>query len=458
MIRPTTARCALALTAALGLAGCVAYAPAPPQVAAFPQAFDARRLDEAPAGTAWTGAELLKAALARNPRIAEARAKYAVALAAARTAKLIPGPTFTLTAEYASEHPHWGYGAGADLPLDYGARRSTRLGTADLQALQAWYDYGEAAWTVRTALAKAGVELDSAAHEIPLAERLVALRRERLARLEARVRAGEDARTVALTAQTELSAAEQRLAAARGRRAAALASLAQALGVSPAAVAEVRVEAPAGPAALSELPTWRRDAALSRRDVLRAVADYDLAENALRLEVAKQYPEVRIGPGYQYDHGVDKLPFNLSLVLPSYDLNRRAIDQAETARAAAGRTLEAVQADALAAVDTAAAALAAAQADRSRIADRAVPAAHEAAAAAARALRAGEGDRTDDLAARAAELDAELTLLDARRTQALAAADLEDALRRAFDPAETATLQAALTPPSAATIASGGPR
>jgi CRISPR system Cascade subunit CasA len=299
---------------------------------------------------------------------------------------------------------------------------------------------------VRTALAKARAELAASADELPLAERLVALRRDRLARLEARVRAGEDSRTLALAAATELAAAEQRLADARGRRAAAEAALAQALGLSPAAVRDLALSPPPVTPALDDLAAWRGDAALSRRDVLRAIADYDIAENALRAEVAKQYPAVSIGPGYMYDHGVDKLPFNLSLVLPNYDLNHRAIAQAEAARAAAGRTLEAVQADALAAVDTAAAALVAARANAERIETRALPAARQTAAGVARSIQAGEADRTDDLAARAAELEAELALIDARRAAAIAAADLEDALRRAFDPAETAALAAVMTP------------
>nr|QQZ49430.1 hypothetical protein JKL49_20890 [Phenylobacterium glaciei] len=70
--------------------------------------------------------------------------------------------------------------------------------------------------------------------------------------------------------------------------------------------------------------------------MLRAVVDYDLAESALRTEVARQYPEVRIGPGYTYDHGVQKIPFNLTLVLPPLDLNRAAIAQAEARRTEAG--------------------------------------------------------------------------------------------------------------------------
>jgi len=184
---------------------------------------------------------------------------------------------------------------------------------------------------------------------------------------------------------------------------------------------------------------------LTRRDVLRALADYDLAENALRLEVAKQYPEVRIGPGYFYDHGVDKLPFNLALVLPPYDLNRSAIAQAEAARAAAGRSLEAAQASVLTAVDTASAALGTARANLDRVTQRSLPAARRTAEGATRSLAAGSADRVEEFAAQAAVLDAELDLLDARRVTATAAADLEDALRRPFDPAEASALPA--TPP-----------
>ena len=81
---------------ALGLSGCVAYAPAPPHPEAFPASVAARRLPPKPAGEAWAGADLLSVALTNNPQIAEARAKYVTALAAARAAKASPGPSLTL--------------------------------------------------------------------------------------------------------------------------------------------------------------------------------------------------------------------------------------------------------------------------------------------------------------------------------------------------------------------------
>ncbi|HEY0435915.1 MAG TPA: TolC family protein, partial [Phenylobacterium sp.] len=201
---------------------------------------------------------------------------------------------------------------------------------------------------------------------------------------------------------------------------------------------------------------WRRDAALSRRDVLRAVADYDLAENALRLAVAQQYPAVSLGPAYNYDHGIHKFPFSLSLALPPWDLNRGAIAQAEAARAAAGRSLELAQANALAAVDAASAALAVARDELARTRTRDLPLAERTQAAAERSTRAGEGDRTDELAAQASRVEAELSVNDAEHALAGAVADLEDALRRPFDPAEAAVIGDVLAKPPA--VKQAGPK
>ena len=165
----------------------------------------------------------------------------------------------------------------------------------------------------------------------------------------------------------------------------------------------------------------------------------------MKLQIALQYPAVSLGPAYNYDHVVYKFPFGLSLALPPWDLNRGPIAEAEATRAAAGRTLELTQANALAAVDAAAVALATARDDLERNRMRDLPLAERTRLAAQRSTKAGETDRTDELAAQAAKLDAELNLNDAEHAAAGAAADLEDALRRSFDPAETALIEAAMT-------------
>ncbi len=440
-MRSAASRAAL-LTAAWLVAGCAHYTPAPVQPAALPARLDVAHLDEKPTGATWTSADLLAAALTRNAAVAEAAAKYRTALAAAKAARVAPGATLTLTAEYANDpstSSPWLYGASSDIPLDVGARRSTRVGSADLAAVQALHDYADAAWTVRTALHKALAERAAASQELTLARQWADLRQQRAERLDRRLAAGEDDRAVALTARADLNAARRRETEAAGRRDAADAALAQALGVSSAAVRDLVIAPEAPQPDLSDLAARRRTAALSRRDVLKAIIDYDLAENALRLEVAKQYPEIHLGPGYTWERGLTKLPFNLGLALPPWDLNRAAIAQAEAKRAEAGRSLEAAQAAVLGAVDQADAALRAAQSSEAA-AQHDLPSAQRQAAAADRAAKAGETDRIDALQAHALVAEALLAQADARKASALAVIDLEDALRTPFDPAETAVL------------------
>src|SRR5205807_1898591 len=39
-------------------------------------------------------------------------------------------------------------------------------------------------------------------------------------------------------------------------------------------------------------------ALLNRSDILAALAEYAASESALQLEIAKQYPDIHLGPGY----------------------------------------------------------------------------------------------------------------------------------------------------------------
>jgi CRISPR system Cascade subunit CasA len=435
----------------LMLAGCQHYQPSPVDVAAFPKAFEARRLAPKPPGASWSEADLLAAALEREPEVIQAEAAWRSARAAARASRVPPPMTLNLTAEYgwnAGGTSPWLFGTTSDIPLDRGARRSTRITTAELVALQALYDFGEAAWSARMAVTKAVTGRAFADREVALALQAAELRRDRAARLGLRLRTGEEARPVVLQAQADQAAAERRVLDAQARRRDADLALAKALGVDASAVKDLVIvgpatgEAPTAPdsAALSD---WRWQAALSRRDVLRAVADYDQAEQALKLEIAKQYPDVHIDPGYTWERGATKLPLTISLVLPPDDLNRAAIRTAEAKRVEAGRKLETVQAGALAAVDQAAQALTAARAVEARNREQDLPIARRTAETASASLKAGELDRTDLDNAQAAALDAELSALDAARQAWLARADLEDGLRRPFDAAELAVLKAA---------------
>ncbi|WP_404710184.1 TolC family protein [Sphingomonas sp. MMS24-J13] len=430
-----------------GLASCATYRPAP----FAPNAIGAVRAERSlPAGQSWTTAALLTQALDWAPSIRESAANYRSLAAAAHAARVPLPAALQLTAEYSHDDnpdkPWLGSGT-LDLPLDFGGRRNARVDAADLAVVQARYDYGEAVWSTRSAIRRATIDRLFADRLAPLAARVLALRQDRHDKLQARVRAGEEARPISIAAQLELAMAERRIRDIAARRAQADVALANAIGVDPAAVAGIAL-APLDPAVPilppADLARLRGEASAGRRDILRAIIDYDLAENAVRLEIASQYPAIRIQPGYTYERGLVKLPFGVNLQLPPIDFNRAAIAAAEAKRAQAGAKLETLQSTVLGDVDKAAAALDAQVAAERLNATRDLPAARHLADRATANLRGGEGDRVDEDAARATAAEAEFASIEASRLAWLALVDLEDALRRPTDPRDAAILETAM--------------
>ncbi len=73
-------------------------------------------------------------------------------------------------------------------------------------------------------------------------------------------------------------------------------------------------------------------------------AEYQVAEETLRLEVRKQYPDISIGSGYGSEDNDDRLLLGVSMPIPSLNANRAGIADAraqrEVARATAETTFE----------------------------------------------------------------------------------------------------------------------
>ena len=171
-----------------------------------------------------------------------------------------------------------------------------------------------------------------------------------------------------------------------------------------------------------------RVALLGRPDVRAGLADYAAAEAALRLELARQVPDLHVGTGYTFDQGQNKWALGLSVVLPLVDRNEGPIAEAEAARQEAAAKFVATQAQAIAEVEQALARRTGALAQRERLgllaADR-----RENLRRLRSALELGAADRASELTARLEEVRAERALLDAETNLAQALGDLEAALQ-----------------------------
>jgi outer membrane protein TolC len=223
--------------------------------------------------------------------------------------------------------------------------------------------------------------------------------------------------------QTRLLLLEARRAAAQGH-----AGLAGAVGIPDAALGEVDVQAfvaaPQGDVAAS------RDAALTARpDVLAALHDYASADAALRLEVARQYPDIHLTPSFGWDQGTRTWLLGAASEVPLFNRHEGAIGEAVAKRDEAAARFTAVQLAVLASLDAAAQGVRFAR-EKLDAAEALVRSQETQFATVQRQFDAGEIDR---LALRSSELEvaaARLARADAwiELQQALGA--IEDAMQR----------------------------
>jgi len=431
------------MAAGLLLAGCQHYQPAPMDVAQSAHEFAARRLDSAqvrefvealagtPVGAHWDRAQLLAAALAQNPRLAVARSQMKLAAAEQALAVLGPNPDLTLQSEYARQELHpWLYGLAASWPLLSTAQRRLNGQMASAETERAKLEAMQAAWEVRGALIQALSDRESARRARKLLDETLRAQASLLDIQRARIEAGETSADSALPAEQARAALEQERAELDTRAVTATAELAAALGVSDEALRGIEIRwpdwgDPPAPAE-AELKPVRERALLSRAELAAAIQDYAVAEAQLAQAIRRQYPGVTLQPGYYWDHGIAKLPFNLELSLPMRGTQQR-IAAARAGRELAGEKLMAVQAQIGAQIDTA---LARERQERLNLesARRQLESAKRAQQVARELVRSGAEARDESASADITALRAELQWLQ-RRSQLQAARNaLEQAL------------------------------
>ncbi len=226
------------------------------------------------------------------------------------------------------------------------------------------------------------------------------------------------------------------LAAAQSAQQDALAQLASAIGVPVAALdgAQFSLDefgtAPSAPPAADA----QRDAIFHRADLLASLAEYAAAESALQLEVAKQYPDIHLGPGYTYDTGTHKIGFGLAgITLPIFDQNQGNIAQAEAKRNEAAARTAALQDSILGDLDRALAHYRA-SVDAVQLSARHLTTARRQLDSQLAGFAAGNIDRLTLTQAKADFEANEMTHLDAVVAAQKAAGVLEDAMQRPLEP------------------------
>lgn len=363
-----TSRILIGALAAGCLSGCATFKSTELNPAASQAQFESRTLKDpglsrlyADSGRSdtqeWDLSRLTLAAFYFSPELDVARAQLAVAEGNANAAEDRLNPSFAFSPgrnkDAVGGVDPWIIGYALNLPIEVAGKRGYRVAQTRHLVEAAKFDLARTAWTVRSAVRRALSEM----HAAELTAELWRTQRPLLAQaaqlVDVQVKAGEVSPLEAAQARIALNRAE--LAARESDRALASARsrLAEAIGVPLSAMDGIRLSyrGLAEPAGAVEALEARRWAAQNRADLLQALAEFAASQSALQGEVARQYPNVNLGPGYVLDQGEGKWSLGFSIELPVFDRNRGQIAAAQARREAAAARFLSLQGRILAEVD-----------------------------------------------------------------------------------------------------------
>ena len=369
-------RSLIALLAALA-AGCQHPAPLPLSVSETADAVAARSLSdpglrallESRRGGAleqwplrrWDLDDLTLAAVYTQASLDVARRHVEVAQAGIVTAAERPNPNLSVSPEL-SANPGvgvspWLATVQIDWPIETAGKRERRIEHAQAAEAASRLAVPVEAWRIRLALRTAVADYVAAsARERALAAELDQQRR-RGELLAQRFTEGAASQVDASLVRVAAMQAEVDLTRAIQQRLDAHARVAAAIGVPEIALDGIEIDRDlaAGADPLLRLAgDDARSAALRQRwDVRRAAAAYEVSEAALKLEVAKQVPDIHLGRGYQLDEGQNKFALGLAVDLPILNQNEGPIAEAQAARREAASRVVETQTRALAEVELA---------------------------------------------------------------------------------------------------------
>jgi outer membrane protein, heavy metal efflux system len=441
------------------MAGCATFQPkslSPSQTAA---AFEARTLDDPSLKqfiegnlprepvlwppTSWDFRMLTLVAFYYHPDLDVARATWGVARAGVITAGARPNPSVgfipTFVSNAASGISPWILDFTFDIPIETAGKRGYRMAQATQLSEAAHLQIAAVAWQVRSRLRTRLLDLYAAHQAEALWQQQQAVQEEIVKLLERRFAVGESSQPEVTQAHLALDQSRLALRAQQQQGAEGRVRLAEVLGIPVGALdgVEISFDLVERPPMARNLPSpeVQRQALLNRLDIVRALAAYAASQSDLQLELAKQYPDIHLGPGYTFEQGDHRWSVGFSMVLPVLNRHQGPIAEAEARRTEAAARFSALQAHVIGELERALAGYHAAL-HTLETADAVLSGRKRAQQSTQALFQAGEADRLALVSAQL-EIDASaLARLDALVKAQQALGLLEDAIQRPLDPWE----------------------
>lgn len=388
----------------------------------------------------WGLRELTLAAFFYHPQLDVARAQLHESRVAIMNAGQKINPGLSTGVEHHSNTSGgispWTMGLSFDITIETGDKRAIRIEQATNLSDAARLEIGQTAWDIRSRLRTNLLEYLASITHSGFLQRELAIRYEMVQMLETRFNAGMISSVELGSARLQLQKTQQLLDAEAGR----IPELKAMIATSAGLPAQSLLSVPILPAVLNTLPaleqlpgeTTQRAALLNRLDIRAALARYASAESALKLEIAKQRPDITLSPGYSFDQGDNRWSLGLSLILALLNKNEGPIAQANARRASESANFDALQTTVIAEQEQSLARYRAAL-DEIAAAERMLQSQQQQFSQTQRQFDSGFSDRLEFTGARLEMLEAEKYLLTSKIKAQKILGALEDAIQQPLD-------------------------
>ncbi|MHB1947555.1 MAG: TolC family protein [Gammaproteobacteria bacterium] len=299
----------------------------------------------------WGLADLTVVALYYHPDLSVARSSLKVSEASIVTAGMIPNPSVSLSAQYQEKFlegfSHWTYQAGFGIPIETAGKRSDRIKQATYLSQAARLNVATTVWQVRSNVRKAFLNYYAATQSLKLLQKQQELQTKLVNLYHNQLKVGEVSKPDVTLAEISLNQTTLALEDIKKQKAEAFAQLANALGVTVPALDGIKFNFADFEHSLRHIPSFislQKQALHYRSDILALLSEYEASQAALQLQIAKQYPDITLGPGYQWMQGSNVyMLMGPSFMLPIFNQNQGPIAEAKAKREEAAAKVIALQ-------------------------------------------------------------------------------------------------------------------
>ncbi len=307
----------------------------------------------------WGLNELTNCALFFNPALDVAKAKWAAAQAAINTANQRPTATISGKLGHSNlkngDSSPWAYGLGFDIPIETANKREIRTEQAAYEAEIAHIEIAQTAWQLRSQIAAQLIDYHQALANADLLQKELESQTAIFNMLDKRFKLGMLSSFELNSAKLQQQKVLQALNAEQARLPELRTQLATSVGLTSEKFNALRLTPLDLDLSLkrisvdnlseaNKLKLLQRTALLNRLDIRASLARYAVAESKLKLEVAKQYPDITLSPSYAFEFGDSIWSLGISSLLNLLNKNTSLIAEATSLREVEAAQFEALQA------------------------------------------------------------------------------------------------------------------